>query len=373
MLIEKKLSAYSQDISVMDTWSPRMMVRYGLSRVDSTGKIVSVWNFGDLQEVLDSVDSVESAELGEDNCVTADYTLTDGNGRDNIVPRELAPDPEFVAEILPSNSEKRMELYAESVLAGGEGGWMVPGNHAYEHLCKHGLSTEQAMLESGNRDFDYGDQQLEGDYLEGLRSTLEEEEMFADLPALESPTVIHLPLIPTLQEMFSTSSRESFTAWYTRCPGCQDGVKMRENLEGLRLSLPDDNVFDELPALESHDLGSDAHGSLQALSKQSLRCRLWKDGNQGVIEALHDYGYSRPYNVFFELNQNVLLLHLVVEKFRLSKRIHRDLFQILVQTFFREVVSHRGKLCYNPTTIRRIRYLVLHCLQEHSLQRGSHR
>ena len=43
----------------MENWSRATSVRYGFSRVDSYGNVVSIWNFGDLEDVLKDVDMRE--------------------------------------------------------------------------------------------------------------------------------------------------------------------------------------------------------------------------------------------------------------------------------------------------------------------------
>lgn len=51
----------------MEEWSPRTKLKYGLCTEDEDGNIVSVWNFGELDNVLNEIDSdVESAVGGLD-------------------------------------------------------------------------------------------------------------------------------------------------------------------------------------------------------------------------------------------------------------------------------------------------------------------
>ena len=53
----------------MEGWSPRTLVRYGFCVEDDDGKIVSVWNFGELGELLrdfEDIEDVDSSALPED-------------------------------------------------------------------------------------------------------------------------------------------------------------------------------------------------------------------------------------------------------------------------------------------------------------------
>ena len=50
----------------MENWSPRTLVKTGFCRVDDDGKIVSIWNFGDLDEVLNRIKSDEECEGSPD-------------------------------------------------------------------------------------------------------------------------------------------------------------------------------------------------------------------------------------------------------------------------------------------------------------------
>ena len=84
----------------MDGYSPRTSVRYGLSRVDSDGNIVSVWNWPDFDSILHEIES-ETNEA--DSVQEAGGALGDGKllstGTLDIVPRVLAEDPIFKAAI----------------------------------------------------------------------------------------------------------------------------------------------------------------------------------------------------------------------------------------------------------------------------------
>ena len=71
------------------------MVKYGLSRVDSSGKIVSIWNFAELDEhlakLVSPVDSEKSGEkvgghtTSDDGCISEEVSC--------IAPRALAANP----------------------------------------------------------------------------------------------------------------------------------------------------------------------------------------------------------------------------------------------------------------------------------------
>ena len=51
---------------MMEDWSPNTSVRYGFSRVDSFGNVVSIWNFGDWGQALnDTSDCEETSPGGE--------------------------------------------------------------------------------------------------------------------------------------------------------------------------------------------------------------------------------------------------------------------------------------------------------------------
>ena len=71
----------------MDQWSPNTMVKYGLSRVDSNGDIVSIWNFGELDRALreiqsdDEEDTVYTSAAHESGSVTNSYVMIDGELR----------------------------------------------------------------------------------------------------------------------------------------------------------------------------------------------------------------------------------------------------------------------------------------------------
>ncbi|KAG0597375.1 hypothetical protein M758_UG332800 [Ceratodon purpureus] len=45
----------------MGRWSPRTKLKYGLCRLDSNGKTVSIWNFGDLDEALKETKTTEES------------------------------------------------------------------------------------------------------------------------------------------------------------------------------------------------------------------------------------------------------------------------------------------------------------------------
>ena len=82
----------------MDSYSPRTSVRYGLSRINSEGNIVDVWNFGDLEAALNSIDSVgsENSPYEGGNQHEGRETLHGENV--DIVHRALVDHPTFACE-----------------------------------------------------------------------------------------------------------------------------------------------------------------------------------------------------------------------------------------------------------------------------------
>ncbi|KAG0572854.1 hypothetical protein KC19_VG130300 [Ceratodon purpureus] len=50
----------------MDQWSPRTKLRYGLCVEDDQGNIVSVWNFGELDDLLRDFESDDDSEVQRD-------------------------------------------------------------------------------------------------------------------------------------------------------------------------------------------------------------------------------------------------------------------------------------------------------------------
>ena len=67
----------------MDNWSPNTSVRYGFSRVDSYGNVVSIWNFGDWSDALSDIgfgeESGREGECIEPLLVTEVDTLSNVN------------------------------------------------------------------------------------------------------------------------------------------------------------------------------------------------------------------------------------------------------------------------------------------------------
>ena len=46
----------------MEKWSPETSVRYGFSRVNSSGNVVSIWNFPDFEDELKDIESGDQSE-----------------------------------------------------------------------------------------------------------------------------------------------------------------------------------------------------------------------------------------------------------------------------------------------------------------------
>lgn len=64
----------------MDSWSPRTKLKYGLCQLDDSGKIVSIWNFGDLDEVLREFD--ECGESSDQSNAARGDIVDEAEGRD---------------------------------------------------------------------------------------------------------------------------------------------------------------------------------------------------------------------------------------------------------------------------------------------------
>ena len=56
-------------------WSPERLIKYGFRRRDDSGNIVSIWNFGELDDVLRKIDNDE-----KDLCEGEDALIVDTLG-----------------------------------------------------------------------------------------------------------------------------------------------------------------------------------------------------------------------------------------------------------------------------------------------------
>ncbi|KAG0597035.1 hypothetical protein M758_UG306100 [Ceratodon purpureus] len=80
----------------MERWSPRTLVRYGFCREDEAGNIVSVWNWGELEEVLNGIESSEDEEVLTSQ-LSLRRTSSTKSELKGLVPRDIAGDSSFIA------------------------------------------------------------------------------------------------------------------------------------------------------------------------------------------------------------------------------------------------------------------------------------
>ncbi|KAG0571583.1 hypothetical protein KC19_VG024300 [Ceratodon purpureus] len=58
----------------MESWSPQTKLKYGLCTLDDTGRIASIWNFPDFNELLREIDE------GEESTVQSSARSSEVNG-----------------------------------------------------------------------------------------------------------------------------------------------------------------------------------------------------------------------------------------------------------------------------------------------------
>ncbi|KAG0594466.1 hypothetical protein M758_UG079900 [Ceratodon purpureus] len=116
----------------MDGWSPRTLVRYRFSREDENVNVISVWNWGELEEALEEIDSSDDDKdvlrLGTTDGVDTLVLPVDGSvvavTRELESPTVEPPAPLQVQEcvhghvngILSSNIEHRKDGHIEMYL-----------------------------------------------------------------------------------------------------------------------------------------------------------------------------------------------------------------------------------------------------------------
>ena len=194
----------------MENLSPRSSVRYSHLRVDSSGNVVNVWNWGDLTEVLNSIDSGQFADRSDHEQDEVDWRSMQGIGYHGIQPRALAEDPLFAGDISGS----------------------FEGNSILLSACHVDVGE---FPPSGGDDDELGSE------------FTHDESFYADLPPLEPPEmwnfqhdgVPYLPVIPRLERLFQTPE------------------------SALLLTLPDRKTFEDayqsMPGLEKSDGGTKTH------------------------------------------------------------------------------------------------------------------
>lgn len=84
-------------MSAIEGWSPGTLVRYGFCRVDSHGDVVSIWNFRELDEALNGIDSDSDQDDVVGLTVDGHAAITDTNVGFDVAEGEstlvLAPPP----------------------------------------------------------------------------------------------------------------------------------------------------------------------------------------------------------------------------------------------------------------------------------------
>ena len=233
----------------MEGWSPRTLVRTGFCRVDSNGRIVSIWNFSELDDHLRSIELSDGVESH----------LRSDTARD-------------VAELLP--------LLESASIVPSRLSYCEDGEEGDKRLCS---DHEDGSLSNGNLDGRAGGIDSVHDGLsEFVASTgicydstcsprgvvnEESDDFYADLPPLEADLTFGGIVHEELPDLESCSPSSMSVAEFVNTPGVgnedlhEDSavwteelyMKWRNSLEfyaavilvravGLQFGVPDDSV-----------------------------------------------------------------------------------------------------------------------------------
>ncbi|KAG0594144.1 hypothetical protein M758_UG051800 [Ceratodon purpureus] len=144
----------------MEDWSPGTLVRTGFCCVDDYGNVVSIWNFGDLEDALRGVDSSERFGFGPVVAVSIE---------EGTVPEQSDSSTVSNVEVLDSNAE-----------SGYESGSIVYGNPTL--VCSGVDMPLQPYIGCGCRACAWREQL----YCAGEECAKDAADYYDDMPELEN-------------------------------------------------------------------------------------------------------------------------------------------------------------------------------------------
>ena len=269
--------------------SPTTSVRLGFSRVNSDGKVVSVWNFDDFDAVFKSTESV-------DYVVSADNadSPSDGLGPDSMAHLRL---------ISPRNLAEELALEEDTPV--------VETGVAREITVP---LTEPVVQNDGSKVNVFSEtEDEESSLLQSRDDTLSErmQDVLQHLTFLR-----HIPLQPRLQRICSTALQASYLLLHSG-HGSGDGAESYSAMPHLEEDNTLESPYPMLPSLEvATDFISD-YGSVSS--------NVWSEMGDGGITANGTH---------IMLFSNLLLLHLLVSEFKATPETHYLLLKRMLQCYF---------------------------------------
>ena len=275
--------------------SPRTSVRYGFSRVTDDGKIVSIWNFGDLEDALNCIDSPRS-DLSIENVENVD----DGSG--------LATAAQL-QDLIPRNLADELGAEGDSLV--------VQRDQASSAIISHLESVDR----SDRSDIPvYPSTGVLGEVVsESLGQTLGDnwEESSVNLTVVR-----HLPFLPRLQTLCGTSGLASYWTVHS-------GLVMEDC----------DDLYSDMPQLEHDNSLPFLYSGMPTLeSSKEMNDDYTRTGSSNMSVELQGYRNTTD-ATHMTLFSNLLLLHLLISKFEASPQTHYLLFKRMFDYYF-DLVTH---------------------------------